>query len=333
MAAMTVHARILDAHDPRAAAEAAALVRAGGLVAFPTETVYGLGADAFDARAVARIFAVKGRPALDPLIVHVAGVDELPTVARAVPSEVERLAARFWPGPLTLVLPKAERVPDLVTSGLDSVGVRVPAHPAALALLRACGRPIAAPSANPFGYVSPTTAAHVADLLGERVDLILDGGPCAVGVESTILSLVADEPTILRPGGVPREALEAALGRRVSSAARGARPQAPGQLETHYATRTPLRLLDGPATRAPAERRTGLLAFAHEPPREAGYAAVEVLAPDGDLTTAAASLFAALRRLDARGLDALEAEPCPDHGLGHAILDRLRRAAAPRDEQ
>jgi L-threonylcarbamoyladenylate synthase len=321
--------RVLPADDAGAIAEAARVLRAGGLVGFPTETVYGLGADALDARAVAGIFAAKGRPEFDPLIVHVASLDEIPTLARAVPDEARRLAARFWPGPLTLVLPKTARVPDLVTAGLDSVGLRVPAHPAALALLRAFGGPIAAPSANPFGYVSPTTAAHVSDRLGARVDLVLDGGPCRVGVESTIVSLDGPEPTMLRPGGITREALEAVLGRSLFVAPRTARPQAPGQLDSHYAPRTPLRLLGrDDERRASAGRRVGLLALRDAPPPSAGYAAIEVLAPDGELTTAATNLFAALRRLDALGLDALEAEPCAETGLGLAIMDRLHRSAA-----
>jgi len=322
-----VTAPVLPAGDPASIARAAAVLRDGGLVAFPTETVYGLGACAFDARAVARVFEVKARPSFDPLIVHLHDAAELSRVVDAgADPRVARLAARFWPGPLTLVLPRRPDVPDIVTSGLDTVGVRVPAHPAARALLRAAG-PLAAPSANPFGYVSPTTAAHVAERLGDHVDLVLDGGPCAVGVESTIVSLDGEPALLLRPGGVPREELEAELGRPVALAERGSRPVAPGQLDRHYATRTPLRVLDGPAADAPpGGPRLGLLAFG--PTRARGYAAVEVLAPDSRLATAAARLFAALRRLDALPLDAIHAEPCPPEGLGLAIRDRLRRAAA-----
>ncbi len=320
-------ARVLPAGDPAAVREAALVLRRGGLVAFPTETVYGLGANAFDARAVARVFEVKARPSFDPLIVHLCDASDLPRVAAVADERVDRLAARFWPGPLTLVLPRRPAVPDLVTSGLDTVGVRVPAHPAARALIAAAGAPLAAPSANPFGYVSPTTAAHVADLLGSAVDLVLDGGPCRVGVESTILSLTGAEPAILRPGGTPREALEDALERPVPLATRSGRPLAPGQLERHYATRTPLRVLPGPAGDAPpGVGRVGLLAW--RSPAGAGFAAVEVLAPDGSKETAAANLFAALRRLDAASLDLVLAEPCDEGGLGHAIMDRLRRAAA-----
>jgi L-threonylcarbamoyladenylate synthase len=324
-----VSGRILPADDPAAVAEGARLLRDGALVAFPTETVYGLGANAFDARAVARIFEVKARPSFDPLIVHVAGASELGRVADAEDSRVGRLAGLFWPGPLTLVLPRRPELPEIVTAGLDTVGVRVPAHGAARELVRAAGTPVAAPSANPFGYVSPTTAAHVAELLGDTVDLVLDGGPCDVGVESTIVSLVGASPAILRPGGVSREALEEALGTPLVAASTPIeRPHAPGQLARHYATRTPLSILPGAAGPAPEGRgRVGLLAW-REAPSGGGYAVVEVLAPDGLPTTAAARLFAALHRLDAEGLDAIFAEPCEEHGLGHAIMDRLRRCAS-----
>ena len=277
---------------------------------------------------MARVFEVKARPSFDPLIVHVARADELPRVAHSGDPRVETLAGRFWPGPLTLVLPRRPELPDLVTAGLETVGVRVPDHPAAREMIHAAATPVAAPSANPFGYVSPTRAEHVLEQLGDRVDLVLDGGPCRVGLESTILSLAADPPVILRPGGVTREQLEAALGRSLEVTGPAQRPLAPGQLARHYATRTALRLLAGPAGPAPAEAgRVGLLAL-HHPPEALGYAAVEVLAPDGDLSTAAARLFAALRRLDAAGLDLLLAEPLPEAGLGQAIMDRLRRCAA-----
>lgn len=304
------------------------MLRAGGLVAFPTETVYGLGANAFDPEATARVFEVKARPSFDPLIVHLADAEGLSRVASTRDPRVQRLAARFWPGPLTLVLSRQARVPDIVTAGLDTVGVRVPAHPTARDLVRAAGTPVAAPSANPFGYVSPTTAAHVAELLGDRVDLILDGGPCPVGVESTIVSLVSDPPGLLRPGGVPPEEIEALLGGPlVRVTAPGERPLGPGQLSRHYATRTPLRILAGPAGPVSTVGRVGLLAW-QRAPSEGGYAVVEVLAPDGRAATAAARLFAALRRLDALGLDAIVAESCEERGLGHAIMDRLRRSAA-----
>jgi L-threonylcarbamoyladenylate synthase len=301
------------------------VLREGGLVAFPTETVYGLGADALNVRAVARVFEAKARPSFDPLIVHLADPAGLAGVAVPDP-RVEALGARFWPGPLTIVLPRQPAVPDLVTAGLDSVAVRVPDHDAARALLRAAGTPVAAPSANPFGFVSPTTADHVVDQLGERVDLVLDGGPCRVGVESTILALHTGTPTLLRPGGVTKEELEKALGQEIVVAPSTAKPIAPGQLSRHYATRTPLTILEGRAGPSP-QGRVGLLTFV-ENPHGSSYAAVEILARDGQLTTAAQGLFAALRRLDALSLDLILAEQCREEGLGRAIMDRLRRCAA-----
>ena len=325
--------RVLQSEDEGALQEAARIVRAGGLVAFPTETVYGLGANAFDAAAVARIFEAKRRPAFDPLIVHLAAASWLPRVAARLPPATEALAARFWPGPLTLVLPRAETVPDIVTSGLASVGVRVPDHPAARALMAVAGTPLAAPSANPFGYVSPTTAGHVAELLGDAVDLILDGGPCRVGVESTIVSLLEPMPALLRPGGVPREEIEELLGQRLRVVPSSDRPQAPGQLTRHYATHTPLVVLassEGQPVMA-GKGRVGLLARERSPVAT-GFAAIEVLASDGQPRTAAARLFSALRRLDGLGLDLILAEPWPEHGLGLAIMDRLRRCAAGRDD-
>jgi len=321
-----VTARVLPATDLIALADAAAVLQRGGLVAFPTETVYGLGADAFNPRAVARLFEVKARPLFDPLIVHLAEAASLDWVAVSDGPRATELAARFWPGPLTLVLKRRPELPDIVTAGLDTVGVRVPAHPAARALIAAAGTPLAAPSANPFGYVSPTTAAHVAELLGDAVELVLDGGPCKVGLESTILSLAGDA-VILRPGGLPREALEEALGMTLPVAGPAERPLAPGQLQRHYATRTPLVILGERAEAAPpGQGRVGLLA--QGPTHASGFAAVEVLAPDGAIATAAARLFAALRRLDGMGLDRILAEPCEETGLGHAIMDRLRRAAS-----
>lgn len=312
-----------------AVADAARVLRAGGLVAMPTETVYGLAADAFDARAVARIFEVKRRPFFDPLIVHVAAVEDLVRVVREVPEAAQRLIARFWPGPLTLVLPKSEAVPDLVTAGLRTVAVRMPDHPLALALIRAAGVPLAAPSANPFGAISPTTPEHVRRQLGGAVDRVLDGGPCRVGVESTILGWHAGTPVLLRAGGLALEAIERELGPVSVPAAGGAaeRPEAPGQLLRHYAPRTPLRLLaegEAPAV----EGRIGWIGL-EPPPIPAGrYAAVESLSPGGDLREAAAALFAALHRLDEQQLDGIHGRLVPEHGLGRAINDRLRRAAA-----
>lgn len=300
----------------------------GGLVAFPTETVYGLGALALDARAVAGVFAAKNRPSFDPVIVHLAQAGQIDDLASEVPPLARVLAERFWPGPLTLVLPKRAEVPDIVTAGLPTVGVRVPRHPVALALLEATGQPLAAPSANPFGSVSPTTAQHVADGLGDRIDLILDGGPCAVGVESTVLSLVGARPRLLRPGGITREQLEAVAG-RLELGSPASHPESPGQLASHYATRTPLTLFPTGSTPPRSGERAGLLRYTAATPG-GGFAAVETLSASGDPREAAANLFAALRRLDALGLDLILAESPPAAGLGAAIMDRLQRASGGR---
>jgi L-threonylcarbamoyladenylate synthase len=311
---------------------AARLLVGGGLVAFATETVYGLGANALDTRAVARIFEVKGRPRFDPLIVHVADPKCLERLVTAIPDLARALIERFWPGPLTLVLPKAAIVPDLVTAGLPSVAVRMPAHPLALKLLERADTPIAAPSANLFGQVSPTTSQHVADQLGSQIDYILDGGPCSVGLESTVLNLSGAVPTLLRPGGVSREQIEEVVGAvaSISLVSVGVKPQlGPGLLATHYATRTPL-VLAKPEDQLPDAPRVGLLAFQPESSLQP-FAAVEILSPRGDLAEAAANLFAAMRRLDVLNLDLIVARPVPDIGLGGAINDRLRRAASRTD--
>ncbi len=294
----------------------------------PTETVYGLAADATDAAAVLRIFQAKGRPTFDPLIVHVADAAQAWTVAQPSP-RAQRLAAACWPGPLTLVLPRRACVPDVVTSGLDAVGVRCPDHPLALALIRAAGRPLAAPSANLFGRISPTTAAHVEEQLGEVIAGVLDGGPCRVGIESTVL-LPDPAPLILRPGGVTRERLEEILGESVAVAGRSDRAahlpqQAPGMLASHYAPRIPLQLR-GPGEAWPQARDVALLAFTGTG-LPAGIGPAEILSASGDLAQAATTLFASLRRLDASGAARIVAELVPDHGLGQGINDRLRRAA------
>ncbi len=319
--------RISDASDPEAIREAAAIIRRGGLVAFPTETVYGLGADACNPIAVARVFEVKERPRLDPIIVHVSDPEAASRYGR-IPIPAIVLIKRFWPGPLTIVVPKTELVPPIVTAGLDTVGLRMPAHNAALALIRAAGCAIAAPSANVFGHVSPTDARHVAEQLSGRIDLILDGGKCPVGVESTVLSLSGKVPRVLRAGGTPHEALAECLGPIEWSTEEHDRPEAPGQLARHYATRTPLQIAseeDLAGKPRPGER-VGLLALS--PPAQAEeYAAVEVLSPSSDLREAAANLFAALHRLDSLRLDRLVARPVPERGLGLAIMDRLRRCS------
>lgn len=310
--------------DAAAIAAAARCLADGGLVAFPTETVYGLGADATNATAVARLYAAKGRPHFNPLIAHVPDLAGAETIAVLDPDS-RRLAQALWPGPLTLVLRKAPgcAVSDLATAGLDTVAVRVPAHPTAQALLRALGRPVVAPSANLSGHVSPTSADHVAGDLAGRIDMILDAGPVPVGVESTIVSCL-DGPRLLRPGGLPRKTIEQVLGTRLAGRGPASGPVAPGMLASHYAPRATLRL--NAETLAPGE---ALLAFG--PGRIPGAAATSLnLSETGDLTEAAANLFSHLRRLDRAGATAIAVMPIPADGLGEAINDRLARAAAPR---
>jgi L-threonylcarbamoyladenylate synthase len=313
--------------DAAAAADAARVLAAGGLVAFPTETVYGLGADATSGPAVARLYDAKGRPAFNPLIAHVADIADAERLAR-FDADAARLAKDFWPGPLTLVLPKAAGCPvaELAMAGLDTIAVRVPAHEVARDILAAFGKPVVAPSANRSGHVSPTCAEHVAADLAGRIDLIVDGGATPVGVESTIVACLG-EPVLLRPGGLPRAAIERSLGRSLADPAPArdtAGPIAPGMLATHYAPRTRLRLN---ALRVAAGE--ALLAFGPLPAEGAEHAACVLnLSARGDLVEAAANLFAHLRALDAAGTATIAVMPIPGDGLGEAINDRLERAAA-----
>ena len=340
--------------DPRLIADAASVLAAGGLVAFPTETVYGLGAHALNAAAVTALFEVKGRPSTDPVIVHVASFDRVAAIAREVPPLVERLAARFWPGPLTIVLHKQPCISSLITAGLDTVGVRVPAHPVAQALLRATSFPVAAPSANRFSRPSPTTAQHVLDDLDGAIDMVLDSGPTAVGVESTVLDLTVSPPLVRRPGGVSIEDLRTIASDVTAAAAvvsESAAQLAPGQLLRHYAPRARLTLYTGNVAgvidRMSADART----------LAAGGARVGILAPEDDLMAmaptlvplaaagrirfanygsrrdvarAARELFAALRSLDDEGVDEILASAPEPKDIGLAILDRLTRAAEGR---
>lgn len=317
---------------PETLAAAAQCLREGGLVAIPTETVYGLGADASNPQAVLRIFAAKGRPADHPLIVHLAGAESLEYWARDVPPGALRLAERYWPGPLTLILRRG-RAPLEVTGGQDSVGLRVPAHPLALALLRAFGGGVAAPSANRFGRVSPTRAWHVRRELGDRVDMILDGGPCRVGVESTILSLAGDRPVLLRPGAVALSALQEVLGEEIAPPSTPVAVRAPGMLASHYAPETPFEVWPARELRqradelAQAGRKAAVLCL---DPQRCGIAATANLAlfsmpaaPDDY----ARRLFAVLRRFDGMGLDVLLAEAPPETEAWQAVRDRMRRAS------
>ncbi len=304
--------------DAGGIARAADLLRSGQLVAFPTETVYGLGANARDGKAVARIFAAKNRPAFNPLIVHVANLSQAETLAE-FPVAAQQLAAAFWPGPLTLVLPQRDHsgLSPLVSAGLRTVALRMPAGDIAQALLTKAQIPIAAPSANPSGKISPTSANHVLAGLNGRIEAVLDGGNCTVGLESTIIGF-DPTPTLLRAGGLPTEAIEACLGQPLARAPNTPTPSAPGQLHSHYAPHAPLRL--NVTDPHPAER---LLGF--------GTVTADLnLSPAGDLTEAAANLFGYLHKLDQAGAAPIAVSPIPDHGLGRAINDRLRRAAAPR---
>jgi L-threonylcarbamoyladenylate synthase len=308
---------------------AAEIIKRGGIVAFPTETVYGLGADAFNSLAVARVFEVKGRPSFDPLIIHVAHPEDLEKLVKEIPSSAQKLIARVWPGPLTIVLLKKEEVPDIVTAGLASVAVRMPRHPMTLDLIDQAGSPIVGPSANVFGYLSPTTADHVRSQLENQVDFILDGGPCEVGVESTIVSFHEGVPRLLRPGGVPLEEVESIIGKVDVAPVEQKRPLAPGMLPRHYAPKTQIIIdQDDKTLSTYRDKKIGLLAF-QRPTTSFPFLRIEVLSKKGDMKEAAANLFAAIRRLDALNLDLIIAEAIPEVGLGRAIMDRLRRASGP----
>ena len=315
--------------------DAADRLRAGQVVAFGTETVYGLGANAFDERAVARVFELKGRPRFDPLIVHVEDASRVEQLVTVFPAAARMLAEAFWPGPLTLVLPKRDAVPDLVTSGLSTVAVRVPGHPMARAMIEASATAIAAPSANRFGGVSPTTAQHVRDEFGDAVP-VLDGGPCETGVESTVVAFEQDgSATVLRLGGVTVEAMREVIDEVAIAEKRahdsGPAPASPGMLDKHYAPRTPMELVDliDPASiDADEAARVGLLLYLDRGESLADhFGAVEVLTPKADPAEAAANLFGAVRRLDASGVERILAERAPAQSLGLAINDRLTRAA------
>lgn len=342
----------LDGRHPADIAQAVTVLQQGGIGGIPTETVYGLAADAFQPRAVARVFEAKQRPAFDPLIVHLPEPAWLDRVAREVSPLARQLANRFWPGPLTLVLPRQRTVPDLVTSGLDSVAVRIPAHSLARELIARVGSPIAAPSANLFGRISPTTAQHVLDQLADRIDFVLDGGPCAVGVESTVVQVAPEGLRLLRPGGTTVEEITAEFPAvawldPVSNPGHNLPQVAPGMLTQHYAPRTPLELVD-PAelagwvqdwSKSHPLAQLGLLRWRESPPsrnepdplENNTLLYTEWLTTDSDWKTAAARLFACLRRLDESQSELIVAERVPEIGLGRAINDRLRRAAA-RDQ-
>jgi len=307
--------------------EAARWLRKGELVAIPTETVYGLAGNALRTETVSRIFEVKNRPAFDPLIVHVGQKEQIAPLISLWPEQAGILAEAFWPGPLTMLFPKSDRIPDLVTAGSPLVAIRIPRHPLTLQLLALLNFPLAAPSANPFGYISPTQARHVADQLGRAIPYILDGGSCEIGLESTILSFAGARPLILRQGGIPREAIEACIGPVQAQTHSSSKPDAPGMLKSHYAPRARVVLLQ--RERVEPTAGTGALVFT-EPlpgiPADRQY----VLSARGDLREAAQRLFAGLRYLDGLDLQLILVELVPEKGLGRAINDRLRRASAAR---
>lgn len=330
---------------PEVIRRAGLLLRRGGLVAFPTETVYGLGADAFNGRAVAAIFTAKGRPVDNPLIVHLARGEDIAQVAAGIPPVAEKLVRHFWPGPLTLVLPGRGSLPREVTAGLDTVAVRVPDHPVALALIREAGVPVAAPSANASGRPSPTTAAHVLADLDGRIDALLDAGPCGLGVESTVLDLTGEVPLVLRPGGVTLRQLQEVAGPVALDPAaagrggnRGQKPRSPGLKYRHYAPRAPLLLLEGDRDKVLAElerlareharrgARVGLLCTREAASRFRDYI-VQAPGRRGDVSSLARNLYGALRALDEAGVDVILAEGTGEEDLGLAVMNRLRRAA------
>ncbi len=307
--------------------KASEIIRRGGLVAFPTETVYGLGADAFNLMAVARVFEVKQRPYFDPLIVHISETMEINRLVKEVPDGAKKLIEHFWPGPLTIVLFKRDEVPDIVTSGLPTVAVRMPRHPMTLEFIKLSETPIVGPSANPFGYISPTRAEHVREQLGDQIDFILDGGPCEIGVESTIVSFIDEKPKLLRPGGIPLEEIEAIVGEIEIKNIDANKPLSPGMLPRHYAPRTPIIIgLSEEEIEKYRGKKIGFLAF-KRPANIFKFDYMEVLSEKGDLREAATNLFSALRRMDGMGLDIIFAEPFPEIGLGRAIMDRLRKAS------
>ena len=322
--------------------QAAALLTRGGLVAFPTETVYGLGGDAFNSLSLARIFEVKRRPRFDPLIIHIAAFETLEKAAdlslldSTAKKNLAALTKQFWPGPLTLILPKQKTIPDIATSGLPTVAVRLPGHDAARRLIALSSGAVAAPSANPFGYLSPTKAEHVAEMLGEKIEIILDGGPSRFGVESTVLDISGGQPRILRHGGTPKEAIEALIGPVAGGPAVGDNPASPGLLKSHYAPRTPLLTHNGMPPRQPEVEGTAFLFFdgasrdrwlaarqAEQKP-----SAIAVLSETGNLPEAAARLFETLHELDRPEIKRIYAQYAPQEGLGAAINDRLSRASA-----
>ncbi len=314
--------------------KAAEFIRAGKLVAFPTETVYGLGADGLNSFAVAKIFDAKNRPSFNPLILHISEKNELQKLTSVTNKKIEKLIDKFWPGPLTLVLPKKDIVPDIVSAGNPTVAVRMPDHPVASKLIELSQTPIAAPSANLFGQLSPTTAEHVVKQLGNKVDLILDGGKCKVGVESTIIGFLEGEAVLLRPGGIPLEEIEPITGKlkKYVTEENGTNPLSPGRLPFHYSPEIPIRFFDENMEKEISEKKVGALMLKKSQPVYK-FDKVIYLSRNGDLHEAAANLFDALHKLETSALDLIYVEPVPEKGLGIAIMDRLKKAVKKYENQ
>jgi L-threonylcarbamoyladenylate synthase len=320
-------AEIANGFNSEAVSRAVRLLEHGEVIAFPTETVYGLGADAFNAAAVAKIFELKKRPHFDPLIVHVSRKEWITTLVSDLPHQARLLMDRFWPGPLTIILPKSTRIPDIVTAGLATVGLRMPSHPVALELIERLGRPVAAPSANPFGYMSTTKADDVASLFDDRLPLILDGGPSCFGIESTIVSLAEGRVVLHRHGSVSSEELSAAVGEVVETTRPDGKCAAPGELPFHYAPLTPLMIITGPEQ--VENENSAFLSFT-EPTRPVRSKHVLVLSRSGDLREAAANFFSYLIQMDRKGAEIIYAQKVPEKGLGKAIMERLKKAEQKR---
>lgn len=320
--------KILDGFKKESIEEAVKTLGEGGLVIFPTETVYGLGANVFNPIAVSRIFEVKRRPKFDPLIVHIGDIGHVEKIVKDFPPKARKLGERFWPGPLTIVLPRREEVPDIVTAGLPTVGIRIPAHPVALDLLKSASFPISAPSANSFGYLSPTSVEQIEPHIKEEVEIILDGGQCKVGVESTIILFSEGKCFLLRPGGLPVEDIEEIIG-RVEILLSPPKPLSPGVLPVHYAPKKPLIIFKSPEEISrKGFRKIGVLFFKKPIHEIEGVAKIEILSEKGDLREAAGNLFSALHSLDNSDVDVIFAEEVKEEGLGRAIMDRLKKASS-----
>lgn len=312
--------------DKEGIIKASKLIKEGKIVAFPTETVYGLGADVFNKEAVARIFEVKKRPFFDPIIVHIADFSDVEKLCTDIPEKAKKLMERFWPGPLTIILKKTEKVPYIVTAGLETVGIRMPSHSVAMELIRSSGTPIAAPSANSFGQLSPTEAKHVIEDLGDEIDAVIDGGKTFKGIESTVIDVMTEVPEILRPGAVPVEEIEKVIG-KVEIRTLGGKIKSPGQIEKHYAPRTPLKIICEERFIPPKGLKKALLAFKKPSKLEKfSFDKILYLSEKGDLVEAAYNLFSYLHELDKGGFDIIYAEKVPEKGLGIAIMDRLKKA-------